>query len=268
MKSIKFFLLVFALSIPFWILGTTAREFTKSLPVKLPISALMAVCPALAALLLVAKESKLRGVQALLKRVFDGKKVRDKRWFLLIIFLMPVVMLLAYGLMQLAGPPLPEAHTSLLAALLFCFVFFVGAIGEEIGWTGYVLAPLQHRWGALGASIILGVVWAIWHIIPYAQALHPPSWIVWQCISTVLLRIIMVWLYNHGGQSLLAMVLFHAMINVSTFLFPTYGSHYNPLVGAGILMAAVVVIAFFWKRPIIQLGPGGRPLRPSCKMGR
>jgi len=58
------------------------------------------------------------------------------------------------------------------------------------------------------------------------------------------------------------------MINVSTFLFPTYGSHYNPLVGAGILMAAVVVIAFFWKRPIIQLGPGGRPLRPSCKMGR
>ena len=145
-----------------------ARELTKSLPIKLPISALMAVCPGLAALLLVAKESKLRGVQELLKQVFDGKKVRDKRWFLSIIFLMPVVMLLAYGLMQLVGPPLPEAHASPLAILLFCIVFFVGAIGEEIGWTGYALAPLQHRWGALGASIILGLVWAIWHIIPYA----------------------------------------------------------------------------------------------------
>lgn len=256
MKANKFFLLVFALSVPFWILGATAGELTKSLPIKLPISALMAVCPALAALLLVAKESKLRGAQELLKQVFDGRKVSDKRWFLLIVFLMPVVMLVAHGLMQLAGPPLPEAHASLLAVLLFCFVFFVGAIGEEVGWTGYVLAPLQHRWGVLGASIILGLVWAIWHIIPYAQALHPPSWIAWQCISTVLLRIIMVWLYNHSGRSLLAMVLFHAMINVSTFLFPTYGSPYNPLVGAGILMAAVVVVAFFWKPPTTRVQAG------------
>ena len=264
MKYLKFFLLVVILSIPFWILGAMNQELTKSLPIKLPISALMAICPALAALLLVAKENKLRGVQELLKRIFDGKKIRDKRWYLFIIFLMPTITLLAYGLMRMVGPPLPEAHISLLTVLLFFFVFFVGAIGEEIGWTGYVLAPLQHRWGALGASIILGVVWAIWHIIPYAQALQPPRWIVWQCISTVLLRIIMVWLYNRGGQSLLAMVLFHAMMNVSTFLFPTYGSHYNPLVGAGFLMATVVVIAFFWQRPIIQLGP----LSPSCKMGR
>ena len=73
----------------------------------------------------------------------------------------------------------------------------------------------------------------------------------------------MVWLYNRGGQSLLAMVLFHAMTNVSTFLFPIYGSHYNPLVGAGILMATVVVITFFWKQPIIrnQAGqPAAQPL--------
>ena len=268
MKSLKFFLLVGILSIPFWMLGAINQELTKSLPIKLPISALMAVCPALAALLLVAKESKLRGVQELLKRVFDGKKVRDKRWFLLIVFLMPVVMLLAYGLMQLAGPPLPEAHISLLVVSLFCFVFFVGAIGEEVGWTGYVLAPLQRRWGALGASVILGVVWAVWHIIPYAQAHQPPSWIVWQCVSAVLLRIIMVWLYNRSGQSLLTMVLFHAMMNVSTFLFPTYGSHYNPLVGAGILMLTIVVIALFRQQPIIQLEPGGRPFSPSCKMDR
>ena len=254
MKFIKFFLLVVTLSIPFWILGAVAGGLTKSLPIKLPISAFMAVCPALAALLLVAKENKLRGVQQLLKQVFDGKKVRNKRWYLLIILLMPALTLLAYGLLRLAGSPLPIVHISLLTVLLFCVVFFVGAIGEEIGWTGYALAPLQHRWGALDASIVLGVVWALWHIIPYAQAPQPLTWIVWQCISTVLLRIIMVWLYNHGGRSLLAMVLFHASMNVSTFLFPAYGSHYNPLVGAGLLTLTIVVIAFFRKRNPAEAG--------------
>lgn len=268
MKSIRFFLLVFALSIPFWILGATAKEFTKSLPVKLPISALMAICPALAALLLVAKENGLRGVKKLVQSVFDHEKIKDKRWYVLIVFLMPALTLLSYWALQVAGVSLPEARTPLLAALLFFFVFFAGAIGEEIGWTGYVTDPLQHRWGAWGASIILGVVWAVWHIIPYTQAPQPPTWIVWQCVSTVLLRIIMVWLYNRAGKSLFAAVLFHTMINLSLFLFPTYGSHYSPLAGAGLLMLTVVVIAFFWKRPVPRLGPGGPVLSPNCVMGK
>lgn len=268
MKSLKFFLLVFGLSVPFWILGAMAPALTRNLPIKLPVSALMAVCPALAALMLVGKERKLRGVQEVVKRVFDGGKVEDKRWYLPLVFLMPAVTLLAYGLMRMAGSPLPAAHAAPLTVLLFCFVFFVGAIGEEIGWTGYVLAPLQHRWGAFSASIIIGLVWAIWHIIPYAQAPQSPTWIVWQCLSTVLLRIIMVWLYNHSGKSLFGMVLFHATINVSLFLFPTYGSHYSPLVGAGLLLLTVVCVAFFWERAVPRLGPSGHPLRPSCEVGR
>ena len=70
----------------------------------------------------------------------------------------------------------------------------------------------------------------------------------------------MVWLYNHGGQSLLAMVLFHASMNVSTFLFPAYGPHYNPLVGAGLLTLTVVVSAFFWKRNPAEAGwPAAQP---------
>ena len=158
MKPLKYFLLVFGLTVPFWLLGTVATELTNSLPIKLPISALMAVCPMVAALILTKKENKPGSVKKLLKWVFDGGKIKDKRWYLLIVFLMPALTLLAYGLMQMAGSALPAAHISLLTVLLFCFVFFVGAIGEEIGWTGYVLAPLQHCWGAFGASIIIGLV--------------------------------------------------------------------------------------------------------------
>lgn len=257
MKTIKFFSLVFALSIPFWILGATAKDLTRSLPIKLPVSALMAVCPALAALLLVAKESGLRGAKILLNSVFDQAKIKDKKWYVLLIFLMPAITLLSYWAIRVAGVSLPEAQMPLLATLVFSFVFFVGAIGEEMGWTGYVTDPLQRRWGPLGASIILGVVWAIWHIIPYTQAPQPPTWIVWQCLSTVLLRIIMVWLYNRAGKSLFAMVLFHATINVSLFLFPTYGSHYNPLVGTIFLLLTVAIVGLFREPLRPRPGQGG-----------
>ncbi|MEJ7740710.1 MAG: CPBP family intramembrane glutamic endopeptidase [Chitinophagaceae bacterium] len=148
----------------------------------------------------------------------------------------------------MAGVSIPDPQTPLFAALIFFFIFLIGAIGEEIGWMGYVIEPLQNRWGAFKAGIIIGTIWAIWHIIPYLQAHQTPRWIVWQCISTVALRIIIIWFYNNTGKSVFVAVLFHAMINISMFLFPNYGSHYDPFVGAMFLGLTVVIIVFLWGR--------------------
>ena len=125
-------------------------------------------------------------------------------------------------------------------------MFFVGAIGEEIGWSGYIIDPLQNQFGALKASIILGIIWAIWHIIPFNQAGQTPIWIFWQCITTVFLRIIMVWIFNNTGKSVFGMVLFHTMINLSPFLIPNNGVHYDPFVFSILLMGIVAIIVFLW----------------------
>jgi membrane protease YdiL (CAAX protease family) len=63
--------------------------------------------------------------------------------------------------MRLMELPLPDPQIPLLIAPVFFFMFFMGAIGEELGWMGYAIEPLQNRWGALKASIILGFIWAI-----------------------------------------------------------------------------------------------------------
>ncbi len=242
----KFLLLVFVFSIPFLILGALADDLTKFLPIKLPISSLMAFCPLLAAIILVYTEGKPGGVKELLKQAFDHKKIKEKKWYLPIIFLMPGIILMSYWFMQMAGESLPKPQISILSAFIFFFIFFIGAIGEEVGWMGYAIDPLQNKWGALKASIILGFVWAIWHIIPYNQAHQTPIWILWQCIGTVFLRVIMVWIYNNTDKSVFATVLFHVMINVSMFMFPNYGSHYNPFVGAIFIILTVVIIVFLW----------------------
>jgi membrane protease YdiL (CAAX protease family) len=48
--------------------------------------------------------------------------------------------------------------------LLFLPVYLLAAAGEELGWSGYVLEPLQHRFGALGGTLVLGVLWWRLHV--------------------------------------------------------------------------------------------------------
>ena len=101
-----------------------------------------------------------------------------------IIFLMPLLYLLSYLVMRLMGLPFPDEpyFPFLLIPLLFV-LFFILAIGEEVGWTGYVTDPMQGRWNALPTGIILGLVTAIWHFVPLIQMGRTPTWIAWcpQC---------------------------------------------------------------------------------------
>ena len=246
MKSLSFFLLVFLLSIPFWILATIAPDFTKIFPIKLPISALMTFCPLMAAVILVYRERKSRGVKELLIRAVDFKKINDKRWYLPIVCLMPAIAVLAYWYTKLSGVLVPESQTPVLHILVFFVVYFIGAIGEEIGWSGYAIDPLQSRYGALKASIILGIIWAVWHIIPWSQTHQTPVWIVWQSVSTIFLRIIMVWLFNNTDKSVFAIVLFHAMINISPYLILNQGGHYDPFITCILLILTAIAVAFLW----------------------
>jgi len=176
-SPLKFYILVFALSVPFWLFGAIAESLSERLPVNLPVSSLMAVCPLIAALILVNKEDKFGGIKKLLKKVID---------------------------------------------------------------------PIQDRWSALQTSLVMGAVWGIWHVVPYIQAHHNLSWIVWQCFFTIAARVLIVWLYNNTGKSVLSAIIFHTMINVSYSLFPNYGSHYNPAVVGVITAIIATIVVFLW----------------------
>ena len=92
----------------------------------------------------------------------------------------------------------------------------------------------------------MGFVWAIWHVVPYLQADHNLAWIVWQCVFTVVARLLIVWLSNNTGKSVLAAILFHDMIDVSVAVFPIHGSLYDPAITAAITAVIAVIVTFFW----------------------
>lgn len=241
---LRYFALIFLLSVPFWILGAVVTELP--IPINLPISALGAFMPAVAALIFVYREKGVDGAKALLARIADWRRIPSARWLLAALVFWPATLALAWILMRLAGAALPEPHIALAALPVFFLMFFVGAIGEELGWQGYIYDRMEGRWSALAASLLLGLVWALWHTVPYIQTRHDAQWIVWHSLVTVLLRVVTVWLYVNAGRSVFAVLLFHTMCNVAYYLFPNYGSHYDPVYAFLILAPATAALVWLW----------------------
>ncbi len=242
-SPLKFFLLVFALSIPFGLIGTVTQ--LHLLP-GLPVSALMVFCPATAASILVFRETKTSGVKELLKRSFDYKRIRAKVWYAPMVLLMPGVSALVYGLMRLRGLPLPTPQFPVLEAVAMLLAFFIAALGEELGWSGYAIDPMQERLNGLQAAILLGLIWAVWHMVPLIQTHRSWTWIAWWCLFTVAGRVLLTWLYNNTGKSVFATSVYHAISNLSWQLFPNHGSHWDPRITGIIVTVVAVIVTVVW----------------------
>ena len=238
-----FFALVIGLSIPFWLLG--AATDLQLMP-GLSVSALMGFNPMVAALILIYRDKGAAGAWSLLSRSFDFRRIKSKRWLVPTLLLMPAVSLMVYGVMRWTNMPVPPAQFQLLPALLMFVAFFIGALGEELGWSGYALEPMQDRWGALGAGMLLGLVGIAWHLIPLISIGRSPSWIAWWCLYALTFRIFIVWIYNNTGKSVFAAALFHATLNLAYLLFPVDGSHFDMRIASLVMTCIALVVIGVW----------------------
>ncbi len=237
-SPLKFFLLVFVLILPFWVLGAVTGVVVRGIP----IAALSFVCPVIAAMMLEYQERKGAGVGALLKRSFDFKRIKMKAWYVPLLLLYPTLGVASFFIIRLTGTHVPDPYISVLSPFVLCVVFFISALGEELGWSGYVIDPMQNRWGALKASLVLGSIWAVWHWVALVQVHNSVTWIAWWSLGTVAARVIMVWLFNNMGKSVFAMTLFHMTLNVGWQLFPVNGSFFDQRITSLILAAVVLII--------------------------
>jgi membrane protease YdiL (CAAX protease family) len=142
----------------------------------------------------------------------------------------------------------------ILFPAFFSALFLSGPFEEEFGWRGYALPRLQAKFNALVSSLILGLVWAVWHI---PQFLIPGNGMfyktpIWTFVPTVVAgAILFTWIFNNTNGSLLAMLLVHTTLNLSMFVFPvldtTLGYVY---VVVAFSAAAIVVTRLFGPRKL------------------
>ena len=240
-----FFGLVLILSLPFYALGATSA----SLPFvpALPISALGACVPMISALVLLARQSGASAALALFASAFSVRTIPNTGWTLVALAIMPLSFGVTSALVWLSGAAMPTLHLLPASVIIPAFaLFFLGAVGEEIGWQGYAFPALSVRYPTLAAALIIGVFWALWHVVPFALMGRSATWIIWQGLGMVLMRIIIVWLFVNAGQSILIAVLFHMMSNSVWGIFPNFGPYYNPMVMCVVLLAPLTAILLIW----------------------
>lgn len=206
--------------------------------------------PSSVAILLVGILHGKAGVRTLLRRLLIWRV--GVGWWVAVV-LLSTLALGAVGLSVLFGGDSPDL-TVTIPGVVVLFVFFIfpgSASGEEIGWRGFALPHLQAVRSALGASVVLGVAWGVWHLPLYLTGadIRPLSLFGPWVLLTVAASVIYTWIYNGTGGSLLMVVLFHAASNLFLTVFlvePFEDQLTRPfliLVALTILAASVVVAA-------------------------
>jgi membrane protease YdiL (CAAX protease family) len=217
---ITFFVLTYALS---WILESPLVFLRDSVTDTqgLVLVILASNVPSVLGIVLTAIVYGRGALRKLLARLLIWRV--DPLWYLVVV-LGPVA--LAGSVVALnavvGGPALSLGMPLLGAAIFLAFSIFPGsALGEEIGWRGYALPRLQDGRSALGASLIIGPIWALWHLPLWltGEPGRTPTLYAAFVVSAFAMSIVLTWVYNSSGGSLLMVVLLHATVNLPITLF-------------------------------------------------
>ena len=136
-------------------------------------------------------------------------------------------------------------------------------IAEEPGWRGFALPRLQRRYGALKASLIVGLGWAMWHAMMFVLQRASPGQFVLLTMHIVAGSVVFGWFYNRTRGSLLLAILLHlgAHLNNPTHALP---ARVTPFVIDTVAIAVfAVVLLVVDRRAWIRSAPDPRFARPS-----
>src|ERR671911_839178 len=220
---VSFFVLAFAgtwlFELPYVLSEYGAGLLPTRSPVLLwtsPVSIFMG--PFLAAFVMTGAIEGRDGVGRLLRRFVLWRV--GFRWYLFAFVGIPVIALLSVVVI----PGVLESFEGLgaLAPLsvlgVFVYVFFLGgALGEEPGWRGFALPRLQSMHGPLLGTLILGPLWALWHLPLFLTPWNTltTSNVVVFVLATTCFAIMYTWVFNNTKGSVLMAILIHASFNAS-----------------------------------------------------
>jgi len=253
-----FFLIAFAFTWLFWIPQALASTGFLQLPPFLegflfsPFNP-AAFGPLVSALLLTYVFEGWTGVKSLLRKGID--RSFDRRWYLVIFLFFPLITGGALLLAIFSGNPPPEllvTSNPFIVIIGFAYIFFLGGpFQEEWGWRGYALGRLQAKLSALVSSLVLGSIWGAWHLPLFyiSGTIQSQTPFYGFMILIICGSIFFTWLYNNTGGSILAVMLFHTMNNLSFLIFPTLETELGGLYLLILNVAIAAAITLAW-------GPG------------
>ncbi len=180
--------------------------------------------PGFVALWLTGRSTGRSGVAALLQRLTDWRV--PARWYVFAVSYIAVIKLvvaLVHRVTTGAWPRFGDVPWYLMLAATIGSTLVGGQAGEEIGWRGYALPRLAARFGLGGASVLLGVLWALWHLPLFFVSESDTSGQSFPLylLQVTALSVAMAWLYANTRGSLLPVMLMHAAVNNTKDIVPS-----------------------------------------------
>jgi uncharacterized protein len=246
----RFFVFAYAGAWLAWLPIVLGTDGLAVLPVRVPVALAFVgtfTGPMFAAFLLSNRAER----RDLLARMFLG---RMAPWVYLAAVLLPPVAILAVTLAS-SDEAIPVSRWGLYAGSFVPFLVLgsvAGPWGEEPGWRGYALQRLLVRSSPVRASLLLGVIWALWHLpivlcVPafrggMSVGAFVPAYVATACA----LSFFMTWLYCGSGGSVLATIMAHAAWNAAVGAQGRLGGPPDrrlPMVSAALLLAIIALTA-------------------------
>jgi membrane protease YdiL (CAAX protease family) len=173
------------------------------------------------------------------------------KWYAVALFVPIAVAFLAIGLYALLGNAVPDFAPAGQLLPIILLAVFTGAMGEELGWRGTALPRLQARWTALISSLILGVLWGLYHLPSFLLSGLPLQDIplISFMVMAVGITVFISWMFNHTDGSLILVFLYHFALNfignaTGIFSVPAFSWLLAGICG----VVAIAVVVLDWAR--------------------
>ena len=214
-----FFLLTFIIAWLLWLAGIVIfRAIISNSSALAPANGLVflfgTLSPALVAIILTKRSVGNRGLNSFFKHLFQFRV--NTRLYLFAFLFIAVIKLLAALIYRIAIGVWPQFGNESWFTMIFAtFISMWVQAGEEIGWRGYSLPRLTEKFGLAVSSIILGIIWAVWHLpLFFIEGLDTyrqsfPMYL----LQVVGISVTMAWLFWKSKGSILPVMLFHAAVN-------------------------------------------------------
>jgi membrane protease YdiL (CAAX protease family) len=213
-----------------------------------PLFLLAVYAPGISGIFLVWWHYGLKGLASFFRRLTLWRA--PVQWWLFLLLGIPAIVYAAAAVKGTIGGPFPFSPWTLVFPALGQSLL-LGPMGEEFGWRGLALPLLQRRFSPFWASLILGIVWAVWHAPAFAMSGTPQS--AWSFgpffIGLVAITVILTPLFNASRGSLLIAILYH--LNIMNPIFPDAQPWDSYL-----LAVAAAVIVFVNRRQMFRRGSG------------
>jgi len=207
------------------------------------ISILIPLSPSILAILVTVLGFGRHGLSEMFRGRILGRL--NVRWSLIALLLVPIVAAGALLTHSFFGGPPPGLRTTQLMPQVI--VILLISLGEEIGWRGFALPRLQKRFSALNASLVLGLVWGFWHFPGYLIGTGVPMdmpfavFLLWVVLATILIT----WVYNNTGGSILSAILMHSAANATFNYLPLLPEFTGQMTTFIIFLGLIFVVTVF-----------------------